>query len=70
MQSSGIASIAARVGGDDQDAGVPKSPRPGTKRRVKTVPTKRGEPGVTKKSRASNTLRGLFVEQKSGVRSA
>src|ERR1700760_4097901 len=46
MQPSGIASIAVRVEiGDDQDSGVARSSRAGTKRNVKAGPTSRGCPG-------------------------
>src|SRR6201992_907629 len=46
MQPSGIASIAVRVEiGDDQDSGVARSSRAGTKRSVKAGPTSRGNPG-------------------------
>ena len=45
MQPSGIASMAARVEiGDAQDAGVARSSRAGTKRKVKAGPTMRGWP--------------------------
>src|SRR5271165_255623 len=43
MHPTGIASIAARVDfGEDQDSGVARSSRAGTKRRVKARPTSRG----------------------------
>src|ERR1043166_7887161 len=46
MQPFGMASIAVRVEiGDDQDSGVAKSSRAGTKRSVKAGPTSRGCPG-------------------------
>src|SRR3954454_932298 len=46
MQPCGIASIAVRVEiGDDQDSGVARSSRAGTKRSVKAGPTSRGCPG-------------------------
>ena len=46
MQPSGIASIAVRVEiGDDQDSGVARSSRAGTKRSVNAGPTSRGCPG-------------------------
>ena len=46
MQPFGMASIAVRVEiGDDQDSGVARSSRAGTKRSVKAGPTSRGCPG-------------------------
>src|SRR5207247_10207608 len=46
MQPFGMASIAVRVEiGDDQDSGVARSSRAGTKRSVKAGPTSRGSPG-------------------------
>src|SRR2546422_1774399 len=46
MQPAGIASIAVRVEiGDDQDSGVARSSRAGTKRNVKAGPTNRFCPG-------------------------
>src|SRR3954453_23789601 len=46
MQPCGIASIAVRVEiGVDQDSGVARSSRAGTKRSVKAGPTSRGCPG-------------------------
>src|SRR3954451_5458931 len=46
MQPSGIASMAVRVEiGDDQDSGVARSSRAGTKRSVNAGPTSRGCPG-------------------------
>ena len=46
MQPAGMASIAVRVEiGDDQDSGVARSSRAGTKRSVKAGPTSRGCPG-------------------------
>ena len=43
MQPAGMASIAVRVEiGDDQDSGVARSSRAGTKRSVKAGPTRRG----------------------------
>src|SRR5690242_4584464 len=48
MQPFGIASIAVRVEiGDDQDSGVARSSRAGTKRSVKAGPTSRGCPGLS-----------------------
>jgi hypothetical protein len=46
MQPGGISSMAARVErGDAHEAGVARSSRAGTKRRVKAGPTTRGWPG-------------------------
>ena len=46
MQPFGMASIAVRVEiGDDQDSGVARSSRAGTKRNVNAGPTSRGCPG-------------------------
>src|SRR3546814_2662832 len=46
MQPAGIASMAARVDfGEDQDSGVARSSRAGTKRSVKARPTSRFCPG-------------------------
>jgi hypothetical protein len=48
MQPSGISSIAARVErGEDQEAGVARSSRAGTKRSVKARPAMRGCPAVS-----------------------
>src|SRR3954454_11951564 len=46
MQPAGMASIAVRVEiGDDQDSGVARASRAGTKRSVNAGPTNRGCPG-------------------------
>ena len=43
MQPAGMSSMAARVEiGDDQDSGVARSSRAGTKRSVNARPTRRG----------------------------
>jgi hypothetical protein len=61
MQPAGIASIAARVEiGDDQDSGVARSSRAGTKRSVKAGPTMRGWPGRSGRVPRSQTLRRPF----------
>ena len=62
MQPGGIASIAARVEiGDDQDSGVARSSRAGTKRRVNARPTVR--PVAVGKGRVPriHTLRSPFL---------
>src|SRR6201991_2211781 len=62
MQPSGIASIAVRVEiGDDQDSGVARSSRAGTKRRVKAGPTRRGRPGRSGRAPRIQTLRRPFL---------
>ena len=59
MQPSGMASIAVRVEiGDDQDSGVARSSRAGTKRSVKAGPTSRGCPAATAWCRASRCFAG------------
>ena len=64
MQPSGIASIAVRVEiGDDQDSGVARSSRAGTKRRVKAGPTSRGCPGRSGRDPRSQTLRSPFFSR-------
>ena len=64
MQPSGIASIAARVEiGEDQDSGVARSSRAGTKRRVKARPTSRGWPGRRGLVPRSQTLRRPFFSR-------
>ena len=58
MAPSGIASIAARVEvGEAQAAGVARSSRAGTKRRVKAGPTTRGWSARSGKAPRSQTLR-------------
>ena len=59
---SGIASIAARVEiGDDQDSGVARSSRAGTKRSVNASPTRRGCPGRSGRAPRIQTLRSPFL---------
>src|SRR5215467_403870 len=62
MQPAGIASIAVRVEiGDDQDSGVARSSRAGTKRRVKAGPTRRGIPGFSGRAPRIQTFRRPFL---------
>src|ERR1700736_2115644 len=57
-QPPGIASIAARLDrGDDQDSGVARSSRIGTKRRVKAAPTIRDKPERNGRQPRNQTLR-------------
>src|SRR5690349_3679979 len=64
MQPSGIASIAVRVEiGDDQDSGVARSSRAGTKRSVKAGPTRRGRPGRSGRAPRIHTLRRPFFSR-------
>ena len=61
---SGIASIAARVEtGDAQLAGVARSSRAGTKRRVKARPTTRGWPGRIGRVPRIQRLRRPFLSR-------
>ena len=61
MQPSGIASMAARVEiGDDQDFGVARSSRAGTKRSVKARPIRRGWPARIGLVPRIQTLRSPF----------
>ena len=56
-----MASMAARVEiGEAQLAGVARSSRAGTKRKVKAVPTARAWPGCLGKAPRSQTLRRPF----------
>src|SRR5262249_21833704 len=62
MQPAGIASIAVRVEiGDDQDSGVARSSRAGTKRKVKAGPTRRGIPGFSGRAPRIQTFRRPFL---------
>src|ERR1700674_4908678 len=64
MQPSGMASIAVRVEiGDDQDSGVARSSRAGTKRRVKAGPTSRGCPGRSGREPRIQTFRRPFLSR-------
>src|SRR6202044_3277689 len=64
IQPSGIASIAVRVEiGDDQDSGVARSSRAGTKRKVKAGPTSRGCPGRSGREPRSQTFRRPFLSR-------
>src|SRR5471032_979262 len=64
MQPSGIASIAVRVEiGNDQDSGVARSSRAGTKRKVKAGPTSRGCPGVSGREPRNQTFRKPFLSR-------
>src|SRR4051794_19410893 len=64
MQPSGIASIAVRVEiGDDQDSGVARSSRAGTKRSVKAGPTRRGRPGRSGRAPRIQILRRPFFSR-------
>src|SRR5690242_11575464 len=64
MQPAGMASIAVRVEiGDDQDSGVAKSSRAGTKRSVKAGPTSRGRPGFSGFAPRIQTFRRPFLSR-------
>jgi hypothetical protein len=59
-----MASIAVRVEiGDDQDSGVARSSRAGTKRKVKAGPTSRGKPGLSGRAPRSQTFRKPFLSR-------
>src|ERR1700676_5743062 len=63
-QPSGIASMAARVDrGDDQDSGVARSSRIGTKRSVKAGPTTDGKPGRNGRHPRNQMLRRPFYSR-------
>src|SRR5690242_21865652 len=62
MQPAGMASIAVRVEiGDDQDSGVARSSRAGTKRSVKACPTSRFCPGCSGLVPRIQTFRRPFL---------
>src|SRR5437870_1821740 len=62
MQPAGMASIAVRVEiGDDQDSGVARSSRAGTKRNVKAGPTSRFWPGSSGLVPRIQTFRRPFL---------
>src|ERR1700757_4558599 len=64
MQPAGMASIAVRVEiGDDQDSGVARSSRAGTKRRVKAGPTSRFCPGLSGRAPRIQTFRSPFLRR-------
>src|SRR5271155_5155587 len=64
MQPAGIASIAVRVEiGDDQDSGVARSSRAGTKRKVKAGPTSRFCPGRSGREPRIQTFRRPFLSR-------
>ena len=64
MQPSGMASIAVRVEiGDDQDSGVARSSRAGTKRSVKAGPTSRFCPGRSGREPRIQTFRRPFLRR-------
>src|SRR5436190_6863804 len=64
MQPFGIASIAVRVEiGDDQDSGVARSSRAGTKRSVNAGPTSRGCPGRNGLVPRIQTFRNPFLSR-------
>src|SRR3954447_18526794 len=64
MQPSGMASIAVRVEiGDDQDSGVARSSRAGTKRNVKAGPTSRFCPGRSGRAPRIHTFRNPFLSR-------
>src|SRR5689334_23756225 len=64
MQPAGMASIAVRVEiGDDQDSGVARSSRAGTKRSVKAGPTSRGRPGFSGFAPRIQTFRRPFLSR-------
>src|SRR6266851_4078205 len=59
-----MASIAVRVEiGEDQDSGVARSSRAGTKRRVKAGPTSRGCPGRSGRDPRIQTFRRPFLSR-------
>src|SRR6266852_8010509 len=59
-----MASIAVRVEiGDDQDSGVARSSRAGTKRSVKAGPTSRGCPGRSGREPRIQTFRSPFLRR-------
>lgn len=65
MQPPGMASIAARVErGEDQDSGVARSSRAGTKRSVKARPTRRGWPSRKGCAPRIQTLRRPFFSNR------
>src|SRR3954463_13098755 len=64
MQPFGMASIAVRVEiGEDQDSGVARSSRAGTKRSVKAGPTSRGCPGRGGREPRIQTFRRPFLSR-------
>jgi hypothetical protein len=64
MHPWGMASIAVRVEiGEDQDSGVARSSRAGTKRRVKADPTSRGCPGRSGREPRIQTFRRPFLSR-------
>ena len=64
MQPAGMASIAVRVEiGDDQDSGVARSSRAGTKRSVKAGPTSRCCPGRSGRVPRIQTFRRPFLSR-------
>src|SRR5207247_9458355 len=64
MQPFGMASIAVRVEiGEDQDSGVARSSRAGTKRSVKAGPTSRGCPGRSGREPRIQTFRRPFLSR-------
>src|SRR5690348_6274292 len=64
IQPAGMASIAVRVEiGDDQDSGVARSSRAGTKRSVKAGPTSRGSPGFSGFAPRIQTFRRPFLSR-------
>src|SRR6201995_517039 len=64
IQPAGMASIAVRVEiGDDQDSGVARSSRAGTKRRVKAGPTSRFCPGRSGREPRIQTFRRPFLRR-------
>src|SRR5580704_3293567 len=63
-QPSGMASIAVRVEiGDDQDSGVARSSRAGTKRKVNAGPTSRFCPGRSGREPRIQTFRRPFLSR-------
>src|SRR4029453_7520161 len=59
-----MASIAVRVEiGEDQDSGVARSSRAGTKRSVKAGPTSRGCPGRSGREPRIQTFRSPFLSR-------
>jgi len=62
-----MASIAVWVEiGDDQDSGVARSSRAGTKGKVKAGPTSRGSPGLKRTRAAHPDISQSLLEQNRG----
>src|SRR6516164_163128 len=64
IQPAGMASIAVRVEiGEDQDSGVARSSRAGTKRKVKADPISRGNPAFSGRAPRIQTFRNPFLSR-------